>query len=131
MAVDKQFKDDVLSGLRDVSAAVGALDKKLDLHVQKMDYELSGIRVMDEQQNKLIDQHIEGVKTLRSIFEAHEKVDEKHFQDMSSVLSARITVLEAPRKWIWQGFKYLSLFGAGAASLAGFFELVHYLANRP
>ena len=131
MAVDKQFKDDVLNGLKGLSAAATALDKKLDMHVQKMDYELSGIRSMDEQQNKLIDQHIEGVKTLRSIFEAHEKIDEKHFQDISGALSARLTILEAPRKWIWQGFKYISMFGAGAASLAGFFELFHYLANKP
>lgn len=62
--------------------SIHALDKKLDLHIQKTEYELQKINELDNIQNKLLDQHIEGVNTLKKWCEVHEKANEFRFNKL-------------------------------------------------
>lgn len=93
----KNAKDDLMYGLLQqavqkmdgVRDDVSKLDKKLDLHIQKTEFELSRINELDETQNQLLDQHIQGVNTLKRWCDDHEKMN-----------NARFVRLEEPRKWL-------------------------------
>ena len=118
MATDKDFQKEVVTRLISLSDSVGGLDKKVELHIQSTQYELQGIRALDEQQNKLIDQHIEGVKNLRIWLDRHEVADQDRFGK-----------LEAPSKWWKQTTVYVLKVGAIVGVFAGAAELWYYLAH--
>ena len=92
------------------------LDKKVDLHIQKTEYELARINTQDEIQNKLLDQHIEGVQTLKRMFENHEQQDFERFQK-----------LEEPRKWIQGTLKIFLAFGGLGTAIVGIMKLLVWL----
>lgn len=69
--------------LKDSSSFMVQLDKKLDLHIQKTEYELAAIEKMDVQQNKLLDEHIEGVNTLKKWADDHSKQNEQRFLELA------------------------------------------------
>lgn len=103
-----EFKSYVTEKLDNISTTVGSLDKKLDLHIQSTVYELKAIHRLDEQQNKLIDQHIEGVKTLKSMIDRNETNNEGRFQK-----------LEEPRKlWSLSVKLFVGVGSVGAAIAA-------------
>lgn len=117
----KSNNDDLLAFLKRIesksdcmSQSLATFDKKLDLHIQKTEYELRRINEMDEIQNKLLDQHIEGVNTLKKMHEAHEKIDLERFDR-----------LESPRKWFKDSAKVLIAIGTFAGAVAGFLKLFH------
>jgi len=87
--------------------SIFSIDKKLDLHIQKTEYELRGINDQDAIQNKLLDQHIEGVNTLKEIFQQHEKNDVERFQK-----------LEEPRKFSKWAVGVLLTLGSVVGSIA-------------
>lgn len=119
----KSNKDELLAFLQriegksnDVHLALAHMDKKLDLHIQKTEFELKQINKMDEVQNKLLDQHIEGVNTLKLIHDEHVKEN-----------NLRFSKLEAPRRWFRDSLKILISLGALAGAVAGFMKLFHLL----
>lgn len=67
--------------------AIADLDKKVDLHIQRTNFELNRINHLDEVQNDLLDKHIAGVNTLREMFEAQK-----------ATCYAKFEHIEAPRK---------------------------------
>ena len=95
---------------------MSGIDKKLDLHIQKTEYELEAINRLDHEQNEQLRLHIEGVQTLKSLYDNHREESQ-----------ARLSSLENPRiafalikKWI---------LGLGALAAAGlailkFFEYI-------
>lgn len=93
--------------------SIACLDKKLDLHIQKTEYELKRINELDDVQNRLLDQHIEGVNTLKKMYEAHEADDLERFQK-----------LEAPRRWAQFTVKVFITVGSIAAAVAGIAKLL-------
>ena len=111
--------EDILSLLKSIDAkscktheSLAGLDKKLDLHIQKTEFELKRINEQDEHQNRLLDEHIAGVNTLKELLEAHDRKDEVKFAK-----------LEAPQKW-WKmtsriTVKLVVSVGAIAGALAG------------
>lgn len=109
----------VLDELRKISAKQDTmdsrsveLDKKLDLHVQKTDFQFRRLSELDEQQNRLIDQHIEGVRTLKKIVEQNKESAE-----------ARIKELEKPTAFLqtaWGLLLKLGLFAGTAAAIGAF-----------
>lgn len=83
---------------------VNKLDKKLDLTRQEMKYEIKAINKLDEQQNKELAEHIEGVNTLKAMH-----------KDMREHFDTRMTKLEEPRKALSLLKKWL----IGAGTVAG------------
>ena len=84
------------------TVAIAALDKKVDLHIQRTELELKSINKLDERQNDLLAEHIAGVNTLKAIFENHDKIDQERFDR-----------LETPQKFLSLGWKVsLSFLGA-------------------
>jgi hypothetical protein len=91
------------------------LDKKVDLHIQKTEYELKEINKLDQIQNQQLADHIEGVNTLKKMYEAHEKADADRFAD-----------IEAPRKWFKFTVKFLMGMGALAGSIMAVIKFLHW-----
>ena len=114
--LEREYRQLVVDELRKIAEhqdahtrCISKLDKKIDLHIQKTEYELKAINALDEQQNKLIDQHIEGVKGVVTLIETHNKAYEKRFQ-----------VLEEPakaKKWLKSQWLTLGSVCAAAGSV--------------
>lgn len=96
--------------------AVYQLDKKVDLHIQKTEYELEKINRLDDIQNQLLDQHIAGVNTLKKWCDQHEEANRLSFEK-----------LEEPRKWIAMTTKIVLTTGAITTALLGLYELIKML----
>lgn len=88
------------------------LDKKQDLFIQKMEYELDKINSQDKIQNALLDKHIEGVNTLKAMHLDHVKSTSDRFEKV-----------EAPSKWFSLTSKGLVRLGAIATGIAGIVAL--------
>lgn len=91
--------------------SVSNLDKNLSLHIQKTELELKKINELDEIQNKLLDQHIEGVNTLKRWADGHEAANRLEFEKLR-------TKQEAPKKWFQTTVKILVALGAVAGAIA-------------
>jgi len=76
------------TSVQKVNKKVQEVDKKVELASQKTDYELKRIHDQDETQNKLIDEHIKGIKSVKVMHEKHVNDANKRFER-----------LEAPRIW--------------------------------
>ena len=108
MALDdedlKRLLDRIADQLEETQKTVVALDKKLDLHIQKTEYELKEINKLDQIQNEQLALHIQGVDTLKKLYESHEKADVERFAS-----------LEAPSKWL----KFTAKLVMGLGAIAG------------
>lgn len=82
------------------------IDKKVDLHIQKTELKFEQIHNLDEQQNLLLDKHIEGVNTLKKWCDSHERANDRRFE-----------VLERPRKWLKMTKEILMWMSAVAGAL--------------
>jgi len=100
----------------ETSKSFSELDKKVDLHIQKTEYELKAINEQDEIQNRLLDQHIEGVNTLKMIHEEHVKEN-----------NLRFSQLEKPREFIKTATRAVLWLGGIGTALIGIVELVKIL----
>lgn len=96
----------------ETNRAISDLDKKVDLHIQKTEYELKAIHEQDREQNRLLDEHIAGVQTLRDIHNLHVQENEDRFSK-----------LEEPRKFIKTLGRILVGLGAAGGAAAGAVEL--------
>lgn len=103
----------------EMTKAFSDMDKKVELHIQKTEYELKGIHQQDAIQNQLLDQHIEGVNTLKKMFELHEKNDVERFGN-----------LEEPRKFVRTAVKVVLWLGALGTAVAGIIEVMSRLKGQ-
>ena len=85
---------------------INRLDTRLSLHSQKMEYEIKKINKLDEDQNKSLDKHIEGVNTLKAMH-----------SDLKDEIDARLDRLEQPRKLL-KLLQKVIIYASGIASLA-------------
>lgn len=94
---------------------VQALDKKVDLHIQRTQLEFERINELDARQNELLDKHIEGVNTLKKWCDSHERANEK-----------RLSKLEAPRKWLQMTKDGLLWISAVAGAILVLAKFLHF-----
>lgn len=96
--------------------AFSDLDKKVDLHIQRTEYELKNIHEQDAIQNKLLDQHIEGVNTLKRIYDAHDASNNTRFEK-----------LEKPREWIKTTTRIIIWLGGIGTAVVAVVEMIRFL----
>lgn len=94
---------------------VSSIDKKLELHIQKTEYELKNIHELDGRQNELLDEHIKGVNTLKEWCDDHERANQERFQR-----------LEQPRKWLEMTKQIVLWIGSVAGALAA---IIHFFGK--
>lgn len=92
------------------------LDKKVDLHIQKTEYELKSIHAQDARQNELLDQHIAGVNTLKAIHDEHVKEN-----------NIRFSKIEEPRKIIKGITKLVVWLGGIGTAVVAILEMIRFL----
>lgn len=114
-----RMREEQLESRTEMTRAITGLDKKVDLHIQKTEYELEAIHKQDEVQNQLLDQHIEGVKTLKRWCDDHVQENEKRFSK-----------LEEPRKFLRTVGRILVYLGAIGGAVAGIVELYARLKGQ-
>lgn len=114
-----RMREEQLESRVEMSQNFAKLDKKVDLHIQKTEYELEGIHKQDGIQNKLLDEHIAGVKTLTAIHDLHVKENEDRFGK-----------LEEPRKFLKTLGKIFVACGAAGGAIAGVTELLARLKGH-
>src|SRR5271170_5813423 len=93
-----------MSLLKDLFEEVSSIDKKLDLHLQEVRFELSRIKETDEVQNKLLSEHSQRSSELKrdnDLKEASLRADMKK-------LESRVDELSIP----WKLARYLQIFAA-------------------
>lgn len=103
----------------ETSRSFAALDKKVDLHIQKTEYELAKINTQDEIQNQLLDLHIAGVNTLREIHQEHVKEN-----------NSRFSKLEEPRKFIKTATRVVLWAGGIGTAVVAVVELLAKLQGH-
>ena len=89
------------------------LDQKVDLSVKKLESEIIAINKLDEQQNKILEEHIAGVNTLKQMHELQKKE-----------VAARLAELEKPGEWLKMTRKGILWLGGIAAALAAILKLI-------
>ena len=90
---------------KETSMFLGEMDKKLDMHIQSTSYELKSLHAMDKEQNRLIDEHIAGVNTLKEMYQDHEIRDAQRFAQLGK-----------PWEWIRTTLKFI----VGSSAVVGF-----------
>ena len=112
--MSEKILSDILGKVTDTSLSVQNLDKKFELHKQKMSYEIKDINDLDKEQNRLIDEHIEGVRTLQAMHVEHRKesldminslkdlieVHKDEIEIHKKEIDTRLDILEKPSPWV-------------------------------
>lgn len=88
MSDDKSAHANIHKALQELFGQFSKLDKKLDLDIQAINFQLKSINKLDDHQNQLIDEHIEGVNTLKNMYAL---LKEEH--------DSRLKALEEPKKF--------------------------------
>jgi len=113
---DSKYLDllkEISKEVKETRDSISFLDKKIDLNIQRTEYELKAINKLDEHQNELLAEHIAGVNTLKGIFESTQKVNE-----------ARLEKLETPGMVLKGVLKGLGVAGAIGTAIAGILKLI-------
>lgn len=92
------------------------LNSKVDLSTQKLQSEIEKINKLDEQQNKILDEHIAGVNTLKKMHELQKEEVRKRLQE-----------LEKPREWLKTTRKGILWLGGIAAALYSILRLLEVI----
>lgn len=99
--LEKEFRKTVIEELKNIRISqdsleecVDTLDKRVELHIQKTEYELASLNKMDQKQNELLAEHIAGVegnresiRALRVLAESHDNKDEARFAELEKTIS--------------------------------------------
>lgn len=109
--LESEFRKLMLEGIHgvtrsqaDIRDSLTKVESKLDLHIQKTEYELEKINELDDHQNRLLDEHIQGVRTLKEMHMLQQEYVDKRFDEV-----------EAPKK----ALKLISKWIIGAGAVAG------------
>jgi hypothetical protein len=127
--LDEQLITLVLEKLDKTHGIVTNLDKKLDLHVQRTEQEFEAIKVLDEHQNRLLEEHAKRSDRLEQDNKLREEALRKDLKETSKGLDQRVSNLEAPWKWILTTKKGLAWITGAAIGLAAIIELIKLLGG--
>lgn len=117
---------ELLTDLKDeckrTHACVVSLDKKQDLFIQKMDYEIGQIKILDSAQNQILEEHHKRSDALHT----DNVLREQALRLEISKMDKRLDSLEAPRKTLKQLKRWVIGLGAVAAALIAILQFLGY-----
>lgn len=67
---------------KETQDCVNKLDKKLDLSIQKVEFEIKEINKLDQRQNESLERHIAGVKGNTELIQQHRKEWDRRLQEL-------------------------------------------------
>lgn len=92
--------------VEDTSQCVSKLDKKLDLSIQHLEFEIKKINELDNEQNSLLSEHMKRSDTL-----------EKLYIQLKKETDNRLEQVEQPKKWLNFTTRVIITLGALAAAI--------------
>jgi len=96
--------------LQELFEKISGIDKKLDLHLQEVRYELKSIREQDEEQNKLLAEHAKRSDQL----EKDNILREQAIRSDLQKIEKRVDKLSIP----WKIAQYLQIFASWLGGIA-------------
>lgn len=113
-----------------IQSQIANIDKRLDLSIQRNEFEFKALNELDIKQNEILKEHHDRSVQLkrdndlrevsvRNELEATKKATEKELQ----AISGRVEALEAPRKW-WKQTRVKAM--AWGTAIACILEIVRY-----
>lgn len=130
MADDRQMLADIYREVGETKITVEAVSKKLDSHVDSTAQELKRINDLDNEQNRILDKHIEGVNTLKDMHVAHRvemiaQIDlmKQNLELQKRETEARIQAIEKPFEFFKYAGKVLIWVGSAAGAIAAIMAL--------
>lgn len=137
---EKEYLSEMVRKLLDQSSEtqryVVALDKKVDLHIQKTELQLDLIQKLDLEQNAILEEHHKRSTRLEEDNRLREhalrlelaKFDQLLAEKMSKtdvdIINKRISKIEKPREWLKIFGKVLIALGTGAGALYTIYQLI-------
>ena len=106
----------ILRQSEETQKAVVALDKKIDLHIQKTEIELEHIGNLDEEQNRILDEHQKRCTEI-------EKDNILREQGLRADFEKRFQEVERPQIWIKTTLKYAIILGSMVSATLGIKQL--------
>lgn len=121
--LEKEFREKVVSELKtirfgqsDLERCVEKLDKKLDLNIQKIEFELSNIKKLDESQNQMLDEHMKRSDMLEQLVVQNKEET-----------CARLEALEEPKKTLVIVRNWIIGLGALSGAIYATMRLLGYI----
>jgi DNA polymerase III gamma/tau subunit len=108
----------VLERTEETKECVQRLDKKVDLHIQKTEIELSQIAELDARQNMILEEHAKRSDRLERDNILREEGLRKEFDQ-------RFEKIEKPREWIITTGKVFFWLASAAGALYGAYEFIN------
>jgi hypothetical protein len=128
--LDEQLITLMLEKLDKTHGIVTNLDKKLDLHVQRTEQEFEAIKVLDEHQNRLLEEHAKRSDRLEQDNKLREQALRLDMQNTIKPIESRLSAIEAPWKWVLTTKKGLIWLATIAAAVAGIVELIKLISGN-
>lgn len=132
MAEDRnsQMLTDIYREVGETKVTVEAVSKKLDSHIDSTATELRRINDLDNEQNRILDKHIEGVNTLKDMHVAHRiemiaqlDIMKQNLELQKAESEARIKAIEKPFELVKYAGKVLVWVGTAAGAIAAIMAL--------
>lgn len=119
----RDFRKETSEGISSLAEKVAHLDKQVSLQAKDIEF----IKQEDAKQNKLLDEHIEGVRQVREQNLALKENIMLEMQKKNSELEKRIKKLESPWQWVKTTLWLVGVLGALAYALYQIAQLIQIL----
>lgn len=131
MANDNQsLLTDIYREVGETKVNVENMSRKMDSHITHASEEFKRINELDNEQNRILDKHIEGVNTLKDMHLAHRMETHEQIRLLQESISvqkvesnSRIEALEKPYDFIKFAGKVIVWVGTIAGAVAGIIAL--------
>lgn len=117
-----------------LGSRIEGLDKKLDLHIQKTEFEFQGLKELDSQQNKILEEHHQRSTELKRDNDLKEKelkdlLDKKESALKTEIagLTRRMARVEVPQKFLDWARKIFVWIAAASGAVVAFSAFIHWL----
>lgn len=121
---------DIYREVGETKVTVENVSRKLDSHIEYATAELKKINELDNEQNRILDKHIEGVNTLKDMhlahrMETHQQIQllQQSFELQKREAEARIEALEKPYDLVKFAGKIIVWVATVGGALVGLLKL--------
>lgn len=119
----REFRSEINAKVDTISTKLSDLDKQQSIQGKDIEF----IKQEDSKQNKLLDEHIEGVNQVREQNQLMKDTLLATFQAKATELEKRLKKLEGPGQWLKQTLWLIVTAGSIAYAIYYVSQLIHLL----
>lgn len=102
---------DIYREVGETKVAIDSLDKKVETHIRFSLEEFNKINELDQEQNSILDKHIEGVNTLKAMYVEHRKESLKQIAILNETLELQKKEYEVRLKEVEEPLAFIKYLG--------------------